>query len=75
MRLMVQEIRYFIFTFQICSVSFVRSLYFRMSSAFLLITFMSPEIAASISMYVPSSFCQIMMSGLLLGMVLLVCTS
>ena len=65
----------FVFTFHICSVSVVRSFYFRMSSASFLITFLSPEIAASFSMHVPASFCQIMISGLLLGIVLLVCIS
>jgi hypothetical protein len=39
-----------------------------------LITFLSPEIATSINMYVPFSLSRIIMSGLLLGMVLLVCT-
>jgi hypothetical protein len=43
------------------------------SSSFL-ITFLSPEIATSINMHVHLSLPRIMMSGLLLGMVLSVCT-
>ena len=46
------------------------SLYFRISSASLSITFLSPEV----NMHVPSSLSRIMMSGLLFGMVLSVCT-
>ena len=39
-----------------------------------LITFLSPEIAISINIHVPSSLSQIIMTSLLLGMVLLICT-
>jgi hypothetical protein len=39
-----------------------------------LITFLSPEIATYINIHVPFSLSRIMMSSLLLGMVLSVCT-
>ena len=39
-----------------------------------LITFLSPEIAASINIHVPFSLSRIIMSGLLLRIVLSVCT-
>jgi hypothetical protein len=52
----------------------VRSLHFNTFSASFLITFLSPEIATSINMHVPFSLSQIIMSGLLLGIVLSVCT-
>jgi hypothetical protein len=45
-----------------------------MFSASFLITFLSPEIATSINMHVPFALSQIIMSGLLLGMDLSVCT-
>jgi len=48
--------------------------YFRIFSASYLITFLSPEIATSINVHVPFSLSRIMMSGLLLGTVLSVCT-
>ena len=51
----------------------VMSLYFRILLASFLITFLSPEIAASINIHVPSSLSPIIMSGLLLGIVLSVC--
>jgi hypothetical protein len=51
-------------------ISIVRSLYFKILSAFL-ITFLS---AASINMHVPFSLSQLIMSGLLFGVVLSVCT-
>ena len=51
----------------------MRSLYFRIFSPFL-ITFLSPEIATPINIHVPFSLSGIMMSGLLLGRVLSVCT-
>ena len=40
----------------------------------LLLTFLSPEIATSINIHVPFSLSRIIMSGLLLGIVLSVCT-
>jgi hydrogenase/urease accessory protein HupE len=55
-------------------ISIVRSLYFRILSASFLITFLSPEIATSINVHVPFSLSRIIMSGLLLGIVLSVCT-
>jgi hypothetical protein len=55
-------------------ISIVRSLYFKIFSASFLITFLSPEIATSIYMQVPFSLSRIITSGLLLGIVLSVCT-
>jgi len=55
-------------------ISTVRSLYFRIFWASFLITFLSPEIATSINLHVPFSLPRIIMSGLLLGIVLSVCT-
>jgi hypothetical protein len=52
----------------------VTSLYFKIFSASFLITFLSPEIATSINMHVPFSLSQIIMFGLLMGIVLSVCT-
>ena len=43
----------FYFTFHMCWISVIRSLYFRTFSASLLMIFLSPEIAASINMHVP----------------------
>ena len=63
-----------VFMFHICCISVVRSLYFRIFSASFLITFLSPEIAASINMHVTFSSSYIMMSSLLLRMVLSVST-
>src|SRR5215469_13178935 len=62
------------FTFHVRCISIMRSLYFKIFSASFLITFLSPEIATSINMYVPISLSQIIMSGLLWGIVLSVCT-
>ena len=45
----------FVFTFHMCCIYIVRFLYFRIFSASFLITFVSPEIATSINIYVP--FC------------------
>ena len=64
----------FVFTFHMRCISIVRSLYFRILSASFLITFLSPEIAMSINIHVSFSLSQIIMSGLLLGIVLSVCT-
>ena len=60
----------FVFTFHMCYISIVRSLYFRIFSASFLITFLSPEIARFINIHVPFSLSQIIMPGLLLGIVL-----
>ena len=60
----------FVFTFHMCCISIVRSLYFRILSASFLITFLSPEIATSINIHVSFSLSWIIMSGLLLGIVL-----
>ena len=64
----------FVFTFHMRCISIVRYLHSRIFSAFLFITFLFPEIAASISTHVPFSLSQIMTSGLLLQMVLSVCS-
>ena len=63
-----------VFTFHIRHISIVRSWYFKIFSASFSITFLSPEIATSISMLILCSVSRIIMSGLLLGMVLSVCT-
>jgi hypothetical protein len=57
-----------------CCISIVRSLYFRNFSASFLITFLSHEIATSINIHVPFKLSRIIMSGLLLGIVLSLCT-
>ena len=64
----------FVFTFHMCCIFIVRYLYFRILSASFLITFLSPEIATSTNIHVPFSLSQITMSGLLLGIVLSICT-
>ena len=64
----------FVFTFHMRCISIVRSLYYRMFSASFLTTFLSPESATSINIHVPFSLSRIIMSGLLLGIVLSVCT-
>ena len=64
----------FVFTFHMGCISVVRSSYFRIFSASFLITFLSPEIAMSINIHVPFSLSQVIMSGLLLRIVLSVCT-
>ena len=64
----------FVFTFHMRCISIVRSSYFRIFSASFLIIFLSPEIATSINIDVPFSLSRIIMSGLLLGIVLSVCT-
>jgi hypothetical protein len=64
----------FVFTFHMRCISFVRSLYFRILSDSLLITFLSPEIATIINIHVPFLLSRIIMSGLLLGIVLSLCT-
>ena len=64
----------FVFTFHMCCISVVRSVYFRIFLASFLITFLSPEIATSINIHIPFSLSQIVISGLLVGIVLSVCT-
>jgi hypothetical protein len=64
----------FVFTFYMCCISILSSLYFRNFSTSLLITFLSPEIATSINIHVLFSLSRIIMSGLLLGLVLSVWT-
>ena len=64
----------FVFTFHMCCISIVRSLYFRIFSASFFITFLSPQISTSVNTHIPFTLSQIMMSGLLLWMVLSVCT-
>jgi len=64
----------FVFTFHMRCISDVKSLCIRIFSASFLITFLSHEIATSINIHIPFSLSQIIMSGLLLGMVLSVCT-
>jgi len=51
-------------------ISIMRTLYFKIFSASFLIIFLSPGIATSINVHVPCILSQIMMSGLLLGIVL-----
>ena len=63
-----------VFTFHMHFISIVRSLYFKIFSASFLITLLSLEIATSINIHVPFSLSRIIMSGLLLGTVLSVCT-
>jgi len=64
----------FTFTFHMNCIYIVRSLCFKIFSASFLITFLSPGIATSINMHVPFSLSRIIMSGLLLGIVLSICT-
>ena len=64
----------FVFTFHMRCISIERSSYFRIFPASFLITFLSPEIATSINIHVPFSLSRIIMSGLLLVIVLSVCT-
>ena len=63
-----------VFTFHMHCISIARSLYFKIFSASFLITFLFHGIATSINMHVLFSLSQIIMSGLLLGLVLSVCT-
>jgi len=58
----------FVFTFHVPCICIVNSLYFRIFSASFLITFLSPEIAASINIHVLFSLLRIIICGLLLGM-------
>ena len=45
-----------VFIFHMPSISIIRSLYFRIFSASILTTFLSPEVSTSISIHVPFSF-------------------
>jgi hypothetical protein len=60
----------FVFTFHMRCISTVSSLYFRIFSAYFFITFLSSEIATTVSIHVPFSLLRITMSGLWLGMVM-----
>jgi len=62
------------FTFHMGRISNTRSFYFNIFPASFLITFLSPGIATSINMHVHCLLSLIMLSGLLLGIVLLVRT-
>jgi hypothetical protein len=64
----------FVFTFHMRCISIVRSLYFRIFYPSFLITFLFLEIARSINTHVFFSLSQIILSGMLLGMVVSVCT-
>jgi len=64
----------FTFSFHMRCIYILRSLCFEIFSAYFLIIFLSPGIATSINMHVPFSLSRIIMSGLLLGIVLSVCT-
>ena len=63
-----------VFTFLTRFVFILNSFYFTFSSVSFFITFLSPEIVTSISMHVAFSLSWIITSGLLLRMVLSVCT-
>ena len=62
------------FTIQMGCITIERFVHCITSSASFLTTFLSPEIATSISIHVPFSLSRIMMSGLLLGVVPPFCT-
>ena len=64
----------FVVTCHMRCISVVRPLFFKISSASVLNTLLSPETATSFNVHVPFSFSLFTMSGLLLGMVLRVCT-
>ena len=64
----------FVFKFHMRCIYIVRSSYFRIFSASFLIAFLSPEIASSINIHVPFSLSRIIMPGLLLRIVVSVCT-
>ena len=63
----------FAFTIHMSRISIVRSSSFIIFSATYLFTFPSPESATSVNMHVPCLLSQIMTSGILVGMILLVC--
>ena len=64
----------FVFTFHMRCISIVRSLYFKIVSDSIFITFLSSEIATSLSKHVSFSVRYVMTSSSLLGTVLSVCT-
>jgi len=64
----------FVFIFHMRCISIVRSLCFSIFLISFLITFLSPEIATSINIHVLFSLSRIIITGLLLGIVLSVCT-
>jgi hypothetical protein len=64
----------FVLRFHMRCIYIVRSLYFRVFSASSLITVLPPQIATSINIRVPFTLSPIVMSGLLLRIVLSVCT-
>ena len=55
------------FTFHMRWISSMRSIYFKISTASFLITYLSPGIATSINMHIPFLLWRIMMSGLFWG--------
>jgi len=61
------------FTFHVRCIPIVMSSYFRIFSALFLITFLSPDSATFVKIYVTCLLSEIVMSGFLIGMVLLVC--
>ena len=63
-----------VFTFHMRCIAIARPLYFKILSASILITILSPETATSNNIHVPFSLSRFIMSGLLLGMVLSICT-
>jgi hypothetical protein len=64
----------FVFAFNLRCISVVRSLYFTIFYASFFVSFISPEILTRINRHVPFSLPRIMTSGLLLMIVLSVCT-
>ena len=64
----------FAFAFHKRRISFIRSLYLKIFSTSFLITFRPSGIATSTNVHVPFSKSRIMISGLLLEIVLLVCS-
>ena len=62
---------HFCFTLHMRCIASVRSSYFRIFLASLLVTFLSPQVATCISVHVPFSLSRITMSGLWLGLLLL----
>jgi hypothetical protein len=54
----------FLFSSHICCISVARSLYFTVSKAYILVTFLSAEIAASMKILVPFALSLIVMSDL-----------
>jgi hypothetical protein len=63
-----------VFTFHIRCIYIVKSLYFKIFSVYFRITFLFPGIPTFMNIYVPFLLSRIKIYGLLLGMVLSVCT-